>query len=341
MKYLTPSGGFLFILLLLGWPIDRAVAQTAPVISNQPASVTLLLGRASTFSVTATGPGLRFLWYRNGTLFFTSPVFTVSPATSTISETVGAQVASYKVRVIDNVGRFSETQSWSVTPSPFLVSISASPVLPSTVNVGSAIRFSATVTASSSSTGPYRYQWLRGGTSLTGATATTLALSAVTPADAGVYRCDVTDARSVKVSSSGLAMQVSSGAGSLRIVNTSTRLFVGTGDQVLITGLVLDGSGARSLLVRAVGPGLSPFGVTGVLSDPQLSVYLGGTVLASNNDWTAALGPIMSQVGAFALPAASRDSALVVSLPAGAYTFMVSAANNTSGIALQEVYELP
>jgi hypothetical protein len=248
------------------------------------------------------------------------------------------QPGAYRVRVTDSAGRIIESAVWQVVVAAFSVSVSSTPALPATVNVGAAVRLQATVTPA----GTYRYQWSRSGTAINGATAATLALSAATPADAGVYLCAVTDTRSVTVSSTGLALQVTTGTGSLRIVNSSTRLFVGTGDQVLITGFVLEGAGGRSLLVRAVGPGLAPFGVTGVLQDPQLTVYdSSGRVLAANNDWPSSLAPIMSGAGAFALTAGSRDAALVVYLGSGAYTFMVSGVNNTSGNALLEVYELP
>jgi hypothetical protein len=338
MNALTLRSSLFFAALIIWGVQGTLLAQPAPVITSQPSSVTLVAGQASTFSVTATGSGLRFLWYRDGVLFFTSPVLSVSPATSTISGVEASRAGAYRVRVTDSAGRIIESAVWQVVVSAFSVSVSATPALPATVNVGSAVRLQATVTPA----GTYRYQWSRSGRALSGATAATLALSAATPADAGVYQCAVTDTRSVTLNSSDLQLQVTTGTGSLRIVNSSTRLFVGTGDQVLITGFVLEGSGGRSLLVRAVGPGLAPFGVTGVLQDPQLTVYdSAGRVLAANNDWPSSLGPIMSGAGAFGLTSGSRDAALVVYLGAGAFTFMVSGVNNTSGNALLEVYELP
>jgi hypothetical protein len=338
MNILILRGLLLFAALILWGALERVLAQLAPVITSQPSSVTLLPGQASTFSVSATGSGLRFLWYRDGVLFFTSPVASVSPATSTITGVAATQPGAYRVRVTDSAGRIIESAVWQVVVAAFSVSVSATPALPATVNVGAAVRLQASVTPA----GTYRYQWSRSGRALIGATAATLALSAATPADAGVYQCAVRNTRSVTVNSASFNLQVTTGTGSLRIVNSSTRLLVGTGDQVLITGFVLEGSGGRSLLVRAVGPGLAPFGVSGVLQDPQLTVYdSSGRVVAANNDWPSSLAPIMSGAGAFALTAGSRDAALVVYLGSGAYTFMVSGVNNTSGNALLEVYELP
>lgn len=129
-----------------------------------------------------------------------------------------------------------------------------------------------------------------------------------------------------------------------RLFNVSARSQVGTGDGVLIAGFSIAGSGQRKLLVRAVGPTLAQYGVTGVLANPTLAIYtLAGTKLQEDDDWggVQSIVDAANSVGAFALPAASLDSALIVTLPAGAYTAQVSGVNNTTGVALVEVYELP
>lgn len=130
----------------------------------------------------------------------------------------------------------------------------------------------------------------------------------------------------------------------VRLVNVSTLGFVGTGDNVLTPGFVIRGSGAKLVLIRAVGPGLAPLGVTDLLADPQLSVFAASSnsVIATNNDWgsTAALKATFAAAGAFAFPEGSRDAALVVTLPPGAYTVVTSGVGNTTGNALVEVYDL-
>ena len=137
-----------------------------------------------------------------------------------------------------------------------------------------------------------------------------------------------------------------SGGTAGQLANLSTRAFVGAGDNVLIPGLVISGSSPRRVLVRAVGPGLSAFGVTGVLADPTLSVFRGTTENASNDNWqtqnnSQAVATAAVESGAFALAAGSRDSALVLTLEPGAYTCRVSGSGNTTGVALVEVYLLP
>ena len=95
------------------------------------------------------------------------------------------------------------------------------------------------------------------------------------------------------------------------------------------------------VLVRAVGPTLGAFGVTGALNDPRLEILRGTTSVATNDNWLAADAPTFSSVGAFGLTAGSRDAALVVSLAPGSYTAQVSGVGGTTGVALVEVYEVP
>jgi hypothetical protein len=131
-----------------------------------------------------------------------------------------------------------------------------------------------------------------------------------------------------------------------RLINVSARTQVGTGANILIAGLVITGTAPKTVLVRAVGPTLAAFGVSGTLANPQVSVLRGTDSVGSNDDWwtgdgATRLPPVFSSVGAFPLAAQSRDAALVASLAPGAYTVQVSGVGGTTGIALVEVYEAP
>ncbi len=131
-----------------------------------------------------------------------------------------------------------------------------------------------------------------------------------------------------------------------RTVNLSTRARVGTGDRTLIGGFVVVGPASQRVLIRAVGPTLGSFGVTGVLADPVLTLHTGATVVASNDRWDAGDGAAVVEasnrrVGAFALAAGSEDAALFVTLPPGAYTVEVRGKNESEGVALLEIYTVP
>ncbi len=129
-----------------------------------------------------------------------------------------------------------------------------------------------------------------------------------------------------------------------RLVNVSARAHVGTGASIAIVGFVTRGGGASTVLIRAVGPGLAQFGVQGTLRDPQLSLHTSTTRIATNDDWagTPQLRAAADAVGAFRLAdPVSKDAALLVTLPPGNYTVQVSGAEDGTGVALVELYELP
>jgi hypothetical protein len=127
-----------------------------------------------------------------------------------------------------------------------------------------------------------------------------------------------------------------------RLVNVSARNRVGTGDDILIAGFNVAGTGAKQLLIRAVGPKLASFSVPGVLADPKLEIYSGaGVKLSENDNWNATLAPVFDGVGAFQLDAGSRDAALLTSLAPGSYTVQVSGADGGTGEGLIEIYEVP
>ena len=126
-----------------------------------------------------------------------------------------------------------------------------------------------------------------------------------------------------------------------RFTNLAARNKVGTGVNILIAGFTLSGSGTRNLLIRAVGPKLTDFAVTGVLADPKLEIYSGSTKIAENDNWSASLASTAASVGAFTLNPGSKHAAITLDLPAGGYTVQVSGTDGGSGVALVEIYELP
>ncbi len=136
--------------------------------------------------------------------------------------------------------------------------------------------------------------------------------------------------------------------GTPRLVNLSGRAQAGTGAQTLIVGFVIGGPASETVLIRASGPALAAFGVSGVLADPMLQVYqsnLDGTstLLESNTGWNAnpQIAAVATSVGAFSWGAApTADSAILVTLPPGAYTAQITGASGDSGTSLAEIYEV-
>jgi hypothetical protein len=140
--------------------------------------------------------------------------------------------------------------------------------------------------------------------------------------------------------------------------NISARCFVGTGSEVAISGFVVSGTQPAQFLVRGIGPALNAFGLTGTLANPLLSIFDGAAtpkLIASDAGWgnapvagsssvaatyRQATAADMSSVGAFSLAAGSADSAIVITLPPGAYTAEISGVNSATGTALVEVYQM-
>ena len=122
------------------------------------------------------------------------------------------------------------------------------------------------------------------------------------------------------------------------LTNISTRGFVDTDQNVMIGGLI-SGNGITRVIVRALGPTLSQFGVTNVLADPTLELHDGnGTLLASNDNWADTQQAEIQASGK--APPNSLESAIIAVRPAGNSTAIVSGKNNTTGNALVEVYTL-
>jgi hypothetical protein len=140
-----------------------------------------------------------------------------------------------------------------------------------------------------------------------------------------------------------------------QLVNISSRGYVDA-NTPMIGGFNVSGAHSKRVLIRAVGPGLAPFGVSGALSDPTVKIYdAQSTLIARNDNWEAAqpmtgmaapatpaeVTAADTATGAFALQTGSKDAAVVLTLTPGAYTAVVTGADGATGTALVEVYEIP
>ena len=130
--------------------------------------------------------------------------------------------------------------------------------------------------------------------------------------------------------------------------NISTRAFVQTGDNVMIGGFIVQGNTPKRVILRAIGPELTQYGVPNVLADPTLELHDGtGALIASNDNWQhTIIGGIITgdQVHEIMVsghaPADPTESAIIADLPAGNYTIIVRGVDNTTGVALAEAYDL-
>lgn len=120
-----------------------------------------------------------------------------------------------------------------------------------------------------------------------------------------------------------------------KLLNISTRMRVLTEDNVLIGGFIINGTASKSVIVRAIGPALIPFGVAGALADPTLELHLPDGSVINNNDWKDTQQSAIEGTGL----QPSDESAILQTLEPGSYTAIVRGVNNTIGIGLVEAYE--
>lgn len=348
--------------------IPAGTAAGTPLFSALPADQTVPAGSAVTFTAAAAGAGtVTYQWFRDGTAL---PGATQS--TLTLPRAGAADAGAYTVAAANAAGRtVSPAAVLTVSPAAWLSNVSLRTTLAAGQNVivgfvvaggtkDLLVRAAGPALAGFGLPGAMpdpRVELFRGAVRLTanndwpaGLAATTSALGAFPFAaasrDAALLQPlagDATVQVSGAVGGTVLIEGYDAGRGSaVRLVNLSARNRVGTGGDILIAGFFVAGTGNQRVLVRAVGPGLAPFGVAGFLADPKLELFDGTARLAENDTWDADLAPTFAAVGAFALPAGSRDAALVAALPAGrSYTVQISGVGGATGEALVEVYELP
>lgn len=125
-----------------------------------------------------------------------------------------------------------------------------------------------------------------------------------------------------------------------KLANISTRGTIGSGDNVLISGFILGEVQNSTVVLRVLGPTLASLGINNALSDPILTVYdSNGTILAGNDNWRE--GANATDIGQNGLaPGNNAESAVILNLPAGAYTTLAFGANGATGVGLVEVFGL-
>ncbi|HEY5078758.1 MAG TPA: immunoglobulin domain-containing protein [Opitutaceae bacterium] len=309
----------------------------APIFQYQPSATEVTAGGTATLIVGVVGsPPISYQWYEAG--------LAVPGATTSSLTFVNASAGdsgSYSVVITDAAGHVTSADAvLTVNPvggPPVPVSIVLQPA-PVSATVGSVSTFTAAVTGD----GPITYQWRKNQAAIAGATSPSFTIVNVQVSDAGTYDVVASNPFSADVSYPTPMVVLPAGAPGY-LTNVSVRGFSGTAAQALAIGLVVRGTGTETALVRAVGPTLSDFGLTGFLADPQLAIFDSSQeVVASNDNWggATALSAAFAQAGAFGLPPGSLDAALIESFQPGAYTAQVSGANGGTGIVLLEAYDI-
>jgi hypothetical protein len=130
--------------------------------------------------------------------------------------------------------------------------------------------------------------------------------------------------------------------------NISTRAFVEAGDRVMIGGFIVQGPQTNRVIIRAIGPELTQHGVPDAMPNPTLELHdATGALIASNDNWqTTVIGGIITSdqraeiLASGHAPTDGRESAIIADLPPGNYTAIVRGANDPTGVALVEAYDL-
>ncbi len=346
-----------------------APAASAPTIVAQPANVAVAAGGPATFSVNASGSGLTYQWRKDG-----AEIAGATSATFTIPSVAARDAGTYDVIVISAGGRTPSAGAvLTVTaagPSARLgnLSVRTSLAAGQALTVGFVVQGgpkSVLVRAVGPTLGDFgvggvhpdpTIELFQGTTridqndnwpaSLAPAFGAVGAFPLTANSRDAALQRTLEGAHTARIAGAGsgviLLEAYDAGTGNTpRIVNVSARNFVGTGDEILIAGFVVSGTGQKRVMIRAVGPTLRAFGLDGVLNDPALDIVSGdGRRVAQNDNWDASIATAFSQAGAFPLEAGSRDAAIIVSLAPGSYTVQVRGADGGTGEALIEVYDL-
>ncbi len=313
-------------------------ALTVPNIAASPITTTINSGQNATFTVTASGSGpFTYQWQLlpsgSSTWSNLSATSTYSGVTSTTLTVAAATVlldsTQYRCVVTNVLG--------STNSAAASLLVNGTPII-SAASQSQAVRSGTSITLNASASGrSLTYQWLLNGAVIAGATSSTYTIANFSSASAGTYSVTV----------SNTSGSVTSAIGTLTLstaylTNLSVRNRVGTGDDVLVVGFVIAGSDTKTLLIRGAGPVLTQYFVAGALANPVLSLApSGGNPIAVNTGWgnDPALTTAFAQVAAFPFPTSSADTALLRTLSPGGYSAKISGANNTTGVALAELYD--
>ena len=381
---LSHAGTYSVVVSSIAGSVNSAAARVTitplvPAVATAPTARTVTVGEATTFNVTASGtPPFTYQWMKDG-----QPIAGATEASLTLPVVRAADAGNYTVRISNPAGGVTSAAAALAVRSSRLVNLSTRAFVPAggTLTPGFFVRGSGTKPLLIRAVGPTlrrfgvesalsetRLEVLPQGSSTPLSREREVnaisdneaaAIVGAFPLDPGGKDASI----QASITPRGYTVRVSPGDPTMtgvtlaeiydadapgspaQIINVSTLGFVGAGENQLTAGFVISGNAPKRLLLRAIGPGLAPFGVSGILTDPQIALVPQGRAepLAANDDWpdTPSLRTAFGGAGAFALPGGSKDAALLITLEPGAYTVMVSSViTSVTGQALVEIYDL-
>ena len=311
-----------------------AVTSASALLSVNPVGITftthpsdtpVYVGTPAILTVAATGvpSAPSYQWRRNGVIVGTGTTFTVNSVQLTDTGIYDVVATNTHTTATSNAATLTVTDAAPIVTQP---------PLSTTLAVGG----NTTLAVAAVGSAPLSYQWRRDGIPLAGATSATFPVANAQTYHTGDYTVVVTNALGSTTSAAARLNVVP------RVVAYSARLQIDADGAVAV--FTVEGTLPKKVLLRAVGPGLAPFGFSG-LPDPQLELFSStGALLAINNDWatsadTAAISSTTAAVGAFTLAIGSRDSAMIATLAPGTYTVRAKPASGAGGTGYLELYD--
>lgn len=285
----------------------------------------LALGGRLVLPVTLAGVGpFTYQWYLNGVAISGA---TVNPYV--LERVTSGSGGTYTVDVTNTLGTTRVTAGTVTIDSAGAPTITLQP-LSKVVAPGDTFTLLVSAQGAGNS-----YQWYLNGNILNGETQNAIVRNTVNAGDAGNYTVRIANSAG-SVTSNAATVSLSATAPALANLSVRTRV---EANQTITAGFVASGIGQKKILVRAVGPGLGDYGVAGAMPDPKITLYRGGTVVATNDNWSG-LSTAFAAVGAFALKDSSKDAALAASIDANqAYSVQITGVSGSAGVVLVEVYD--
>ncbi len=302
-----------------------------PVFTAHPEDTSTYIGEPLALTATvSSSAAVSYQWYKDNEAVEGQTNLDLIVANAT-SESSG----DYYLIATSSIGSTqSDTAAVSIFPLPEIPVFTEEP-FGDIVSSGGQVTLTTRAIASTT----VFYQWYKDDVAILGAQSSILSFENASVTDDGIYYV-IASTEFGEVKSAAVDVLVIDS----RLVNISTRAFVGTGANILISGFVIDGVDSKTVLIRGIGPSL-----TGVdsptIDQPRLDLWKDGQVVESNTGWSGLpnqteIAQAAFNTGAFAIPTDSEDAAMLLVLQPGKYGVFLSDENGDTGLGMLEIYEV-